>query len=136
MSWINKIANGIEKAFSTVRAPLQIIPPILLISEVYQRPGLSAIALASSIIKRLPEAGIETGVNNDGSPNKINQFVRILSEEIIQEIKDNARVTCVVESGTINSLGTGANAGGPVVVTSVNTIPINIMGIIQKFFKH
>lgn len=131
MSWINKIANGIEKAFSTVRAPLQMIPPILLISELYQRPGLSAIALASSIIKRLPEAGIETGVNNDGSPNKINQFVRILSEEIIQEIKDNARVTCVVESGTINSLGTGANAGGPVVVTSVNTIPINIMGIIQ-----
>lgn len=131
MSWINKIADGIEKAFSTVRAPLQIIPPILLISELYQRPGLSAIALASSIIKRLPEAGIETGVNNDGSPNKINQFVRILSEEIIQEIKDNARVTCVVESGTINSLGTGANAGGPVVVTSVNTIPINIMGIIQ-----
>lgn len=131
MSWINKIANGIEKAFSTVRAPLQIIPPILLIYELYQRPGLSAIALASSIIKRLPEAGIETGVNNDGSPNKINQFVRILSEEIIQEIKDNARVTCVVESGTINSLGTGANAGGPVVVTSVNTIPINIMGIIQ-----
>ena len=131
MSWINKIADGIEKAFSTVRAPLQIIPPILLISELYQRPGLSAIALASSIIKRLPEAGIETGVNNDGSPNKINQFVRILSEEIIQEIKDNARVTCVVESGTVNSLGTGANAGGPVVVTSVNTIPINIMGIIQ-----
>ena len=131
MSWINKIANGIEKAFSTVRAPLQIIPPILLIPELYQRPGLSAIALASSIIKRLPEAGIETGVNNDGSPNKINQFVRILSEEIIQEIKDNARVTCVVESGTINSLDTGANAGGPVVVTSVNTIPINVMGIIQ-----
>ena len=131
MSWINKIADGIEKAFSTVRAPLQIIPPILLISELYQRPGLSAIALASSIIKRLPEAGIETGVNNDGSPNKINQFVRILSEEIVQEIKDNARVTCVVESGTINSLGTGANAGGPVVVSSVNTIPINIMGIIQ-----
>ena len=131
MSWINKIANGIEKAFSTVRAPLQIIPPILLICELYQRPGLSAIALASSIIKRLPEAGIETGVNNDGSPNKINQFVRILSEEIIQEIKDNARVTCVVEPGTINSLGTGANAGGPVVVTSVNTIPINIMGIIE-----
>lgn len=131
MSWINKIADGIEKAFSTVRAPLQIIPPILLICELYQRPGLSAIALASSIIKRLPEAGIETGVNNDGSPNKINQFVRILSEEIVQEIKDNARVTCVVESGTVNSLGTGANAGGPVVVTSVNTIPINIMGIIQ-----
>lgn len=131
MSWINKIANGIEKAFSTVRAPLQIIPPILLICELYQRPGLSAIALASAIIRRLPEAGIETGANNDGSPNKVNQFIRIFCEQVVQEIKDNARVTCVVEPGTINSLGTGANAGGPVVVTSVNTIPINIMGIIQ-----
>ena len=110
MSWINKIANGIEKAFSTVRAPLQIIPPILLICEVYQRPGLSAIALTSSNIKRLSEAGIETGVNNDGSPNKINQFVRILIEEIVQEIKDNARVTCVVES---------------------EPIPKNVMGIIE-----
>ena len=82
----------------------------MLICEVYQRPGLSASALASSIIKRLPEAGIETGVNNDGSPNKINQIVRIISEEIIQEIKDNARVTCVIES---------------------EAIPKNVMGIIE-----
>ena len=131
MSWINKIANGIERAFSTVRPALKSIPPILLISEIYQRPGLSAISLSSSIIKRLPEAGIETGVNNDGSPNKINQFVRILCEEIVQELKDNARITCVVEPKTINSIGTGANAGGPVVVTSINTIPITVMGIIE-----
>ena len=131
MSWINTIANNIEKVFSSVRPALQTIPPILLISEIYQRPGLSAIALASAIIRRLPEAGIETGVNNDGSPNKNNQFVRILCEEIVKEIKDNARVTCVIESGTINSLGTGANAGGPVVVNSINTTPINILGIIE-----
>lgn len=131
MSWINTIANNIEKVFSSVRPALQTIPPILLICEIYQRPGLSAIALASAIIRRLPEAGIETGVNNDGSPNKNNQFVRILCEEIVKEIKDNARVTCVIEPGTINSLGTGANAGGPVVVNSINTTPINILGIIE-----
>lgn len=131
MSWINKIADAIEKAFSTVRAPLADIPPILLICELYQRPGLSAISLASAIIRRLPEAGIETGVNNDGSPNKNNQFVRILCEEIVQELKDNALVTCAVEPYTINSLGTGAGPSGPVVVNSVNTIPINIRGIIQ-----
>jgi hypothetical protein len=82
-------------------------------------------------INRLPEAGIETGVNADGSPNKINQFVRVLCEEIVTEIKDNAKVTCVLQPGTINSIGTGANAGGPVVVTSYNTIPVNTMGIIQ-----
>ena len=131
MSWINTIAQGIENAFKAVRPALQSIPPLLLLCEVIQRPGLSAIALTSAIIRRLPEAGIETGVNADGSPNKINQFVRVLCEEIVTEIKDNAKVTCVLQPGTINSIGTGANAGGPVVVTSYNTIPVNTMGIIQ-----
>ena len=131
MSWINTIAQGIENAFKAVRPALQSIPPLLLLCEVFQRPGLSAIALTSAIIKRLPEAGIETGVNADGSPNKINQFVRVLCEEIVTEIKDNAKVTCVLQPGTINSIGTGANAGGPVVVTSYNTIPVNTMGIIE-----
>ena len=131
MSWINTIAQGIENAFKAVRPALQSIPPLLLLVGVTQRPGLSAIALTSAIIKRLPEAGIETGVNADGSPNKINQFVRVLCEEIVTEIKDNAKVTCVLQPGTINSIGTGANAGGPVVVTSYNTIPVNTMGIIE-----
>ena len=131
MSWINTIAQGIENAFKAVRPALQSIPPLLLLVGVIQRPGLSAIALTSAIIRRLPEAGIETGVNADGSPNKINQFVRVLCEEIVTEIKDNAKVTCVLQPGTINSIGTGANAGGPIVVTSYNTIPVNTMGIIQ-----
>ena len=131
MSWINTIAQGIENAFKAVRPPLQSIPPLLLLVGVIQRPGLSAIALTSAIIRRLPEAGIETGVNADGSPNKINQFVRVLCEEIVTEIKDNAKVTCVLQPGTINSIGTGANAGGPVVVTSYNTMPVNTMGIIE-----
>ena len=131
MSWINTIAQGIENAFKAVRPALQSIPPLLLLVGVIQRPGLSAIALTSAIIRRLPEAGIETGVNADGSPNKINQFVRVLCEEIVTEIKDNAKVTCVLQPGTINSIGTGANAGGPVVVTSYNTIPVNTMGIIE-----
>ena len=131
MSWINTIAQGIENTFKAVRPALQSIPPLLLLVGVTERPGLSAIALTGAIIRRLPEAGIETGVNADGSPNKINQFVRVLCEEIVTEIKDNAKVTCVLQPGTINSIGVGGNAGGPVVVTSYNTIPVNTMGIIQ-----
>ena len=131
MSWINKIAQGIEKAFSTVRKPLGLLPPLLLICEVKNRPGLSAIMATSSIIRRLPEAQIETGANECGSPNMNNQFVRIICEELIKEIKDNARVTCVIEPTKINSIGSGGNAGGPVVVTSVNTIPSSTKGIIQ-----
>jgi hypothetical protein len=79
----------------------------------------------------MPEAGIETDINPCGAPNVNNKFIRIICEEVIKEIKDNAKVTCVLQPGTINSIGTGANAGGPVVVTSYNTIPVNTMGIIQ-----
>ena len=131
MGWITSIANGIENLFKFTRPALQTIPPILLLCEVKTRPGLSAIALTSAIIRRLPEAGIETGVNVDGSPNKINQFVRIISEELIKELKDNALISCALEPGTINSVGTGANGGGPVVVTSLNTVPMIIRGILQ-----
>lgn len=131
MTWIERIGQSINTLFTKVRPSLPSIPSILLICGSKQRPGLSAISLTSAIIKRLPEAEIETGVNVDGSPNKINQFVRIICEEVIKEIKDNIKVTCVIEPGTINSIGTGANAGGPVVVVSRNTIPVNVTGIIQ-----
>lgn len=131
MSWINTIAQGIENAFNAVRPALKPIPPLLLLCEVMQRPGLSAIALASAIIRRLPEAGIETGVNPDGTPNKINKFIRILCEEIVKEIKDNAKVTCAIAPTSINSIGTGANAGGTIVVKSYNTIPVNTDGLVE-----
>jgi hypothetical protein len=131
MSWITSIAQGIEKAFSGIRPALKMIPPLLLICELYRRPGLSAIALTSAIIRRLPEAGIETGVNADGSPNKINGFVRIISEEIVKEFKDNARVTSVIEPGIIMSIGTGSNSGGPVVVTSTNSMITRTLGLIE-----
>ena len=131
MSWINTIAQGIENAFKAVRPALKSIPPLLLLCEVFQRPGLSAIATTGNIIKRMPEAGIETGVNPCGSPNVNNKFIRIICEEVIKEIKDNAKVTCVIAPTSINSIGTGANADGPVVVTSYNTIPVNTMGIIE-----
>ena len=131
MSWINTIAQGIENAFKAVRPALKSIPPLLLLCEVFQRPGLSAIALTSAIIRRLPEAGIETGVNPCGSPNVNNKFIRIICEEVIKEIKDNAKATCAIAPESINSVGTGANAGGPIVITSHNTIPSITSGITE-----
>lgn len=99
MTWIQQIANAINKAMSAVRPALPAIPALLMVCEVMKRPGLSAIALASAVIKRLPECGIQTGVNPDGSPNKINKFVRVFSEEIVNELKDNCRVDGFVEVG-------------------------------------
>ena len=131
MSWINTIAQGIEKAFNAVRPALKSIPPLLLLCEVVQRPGLSAIATIGSIIKRMPEAGIETGVNPCGAPNVNNKLIRIVCEEVIKEIKDNAKVTCVIAPKSISSIGTGANAGGTIVVKSYNTMPVITNGIIK-----
>ena len=131
MSWINTIAQGIENAFNAVRPALKSIPPLLLLCEVVQRPGLSAIATIGSIIKRMPEAGIETGVNPCGAPNENNKLIRIVCEEVIKEIKDNAKVTCVIAPKSITSIGIGSNASGPIVVKSYNTIPVITNGIIK-----
>ena len=131
MSWINTIAQGIEKAFNTVRPALKSIPPLLLLCEVVQRPGLSAIATIGSIIKRMPEAGIETGVNPCGAPNVNNKLIRIVCEEVIKEIKDNAKVTCVIAPKSVTSIGIGSNASGAIVVKSYNTIPVITNGIIK-----
>lgn len=131
MTWINTIAQGIEKAFNAVRPALKSIPPLLLLCEVVQRPGLSAIATIGSIIKRMPEAGIETGVNPCGAPNVNNKLIRIVCEEVIKEIKDNAKVTCVIAPKSITSIGIGSNASGPIVVKSYNTMPVITNGIIK-----
>lgn len=131
MSWIESIANGINKALKSVRPALPAIPTLLLICELKRRPGLSAIALTSAIISRLNEAGITTGVNEDGSENKINKFVRIMCEEMINEIKDNAVVNAVIEPGSVITTGNGANAGGPVTVISTNTMVSQLSGLIR-----
>lgn len=131
MSWVSTISTQVEKAFDLIRKPLVIIPALLMICELYKRPGLSAIALASAIIRRLPEAGINTGATNSGKPNKFCQAVRIMSEEIVKEIKDNARVTTVLEPGKVVSVGTGANAGGPVTIVSTNTMISQSLGLVE-----
>jgi len=131
MSWIQTIADGIGAAFDFVRPALIPIPPLIMVCSIMQRPGMSAIALAAAIIRRLPEAGINTDALDDGSQNKVTAFVRILAEEIVNEIKNNARVDIVIPPSALTSFGTGANAGGTVAVFSTNTTPTSVNGIIR-----
>lgn len=131
MGWIEKISNGIQTVFDAARPAAKTIAPLLMLCELANRPGLSAIALTSAIISRLGEAGIPTEPNPDGTPNKICLFVRILCEEIVTEIKNNAVVSSVVEVGSIVGQGTGANAGGPVTVITSNIMMATLKGLIQ-----
>ena len=52
-------------------------------------------------------------------------------EELIKEMEDKARVTAIVDPTKHNSMGPGANEGGPVATTSVNTLPTSTKGIIE-----
>jgi hypothetical protein len=132
MGFIDKIATAVNSALSALRPPVIPIPPILLLCEILDRPGLSAISLTSSIISRLPEAGIPTGVNPDGSDNMINQYTRIIVEEIIKEFQNNAVVNAAVPPGSINVVGTGTAAGiAPIAVTATNVGASGMSGIIR-----
>lgn len=132
MGWIESIAKKIETAFNAVRKPLTFLPPILLLCEIYRRPGLSCIALTSAIIKELEKGGIPTGANADGTPNLTNILVKSISTSIIDELQNNAIVEGVIAPGQIVSFGTGANAAGPVPVTTFNLMSTsNIRSIIR-----
>ncbi len=132
MGWIDKISTAINGALSAIRPPVIPIPPILLLCEILDRPGLSAISLTSAIIARLPEAGIPTGVNPDGTANMVNQYTRIMCEEIIKEFQQHAIINSAIQPGSINITGTGTAAGiAPVAVTGVNTLPTGVNGIIR-----
>lgn len=129
--WIEKIGSAITMAFDSLRPPIQKIPALLLACEIASRPGLSAITLTASVIRRLPEVGIPTGVNPDGSPNMVNGFVKVMCEEIVKELQNNARIDSVVNANDIVFRGTGANVGGPMEVFGSNIISTVVSGLIR-----
>lgn len=129
MGWIDKIASSIETAMNSVRKPLGFLPPILLLCELFNRPGLSCISLTSSIIQKMQEEGINTDVNPDGSQNLLNVLVKCISCSIVEELQNNCVIEGVIEPGTITSFGTGASPSGPVSVYSTNTLPTSFRAI-------
>ena len=130
-NWIEEITDGINGVFATARPPMQKVPAVPLQAEANQRPGLSSTVLASKIISRLPDIGIPTGPNPDGSRNVINDFVRIMCEEIVDAIKNDSLVLATIPMGSIRITATGGNVGGPVESTGQNIIPTEIKGVMQ-----
>ena len=126
MMWITRIADFIKDKFNFVRTALPVIPPLLVICEAAERPGLSAIAMATAIIERFPEAGIMAWTDPDGCPNKWMQLVRIMCEETVREIKENSCVEMCLPTGSVTINGNSTAA-----FTATNLLPVNIKGIMQ-----
>jgi len=119
-NWIEKISNTIKWALEKTKKPAQAISPVLLACDLEQRPGMSAIALTAAILAEFEKEGIPTGVNEDGSPNLIAQTEYARARALINHLQTYAVVNTIIKPDTFNIVGTGANAGGPMSVTSSN----------------
>lgn len=113
---IDKLSQLIKKSIEGARAPANDLPPFLTSIESMYRPGLSAIALTSSIVSRLGEAGINCGVLPDGSEPQLNKVIRIVSEETIKEIQLNSKIMVEIPSGV--------NVGQAGAVPVISSMPI------------
>lgn len=128
MNIVDNVSAFIKKWVCT---PLIPIPAVMLVCASLKRPGLSAMLISSRIISRQGEFGARVGVNIDGSPNMMNQLIQVMTEEIVNAIKMEGSVEIGVPPGGITTVGTGENAGGPVIVTSNNLTSFNFKGIVR-----
>lgn len=108
-NWIETVSAKIEQLMSKIRPKAKVIPPLLLLCEAASRPGLSAIAMYCEIVRRLPEFGIPTGVNPDGTPNKILGLIQCISNGVVDSLLNDARVDITLPVVT----STGAVQVGP-----------------------
>ena len=115
------ICDLVLGAVENVRIPATLLPSPLLYTGSLCKPGISPMLVASKIISRQSEAGAPYGPMADGSANVAEAMEVIRVEEIIKAIHDDGQIQISIPPGGIMVMGAGANAGGPVTVTGINT---------------
>lgn len=108
-----------------IKIPRVSLPKILLAKS---RPGLDSEVTATSVISRFKEIGIPSGPLEEGSPNVMEAYTRVMLEEIYDSIQSEMRVDAAVDQGMIVT-SAGGNAGGPVASTGSNPSPHTATGI-------
>lgn len=104
---IASICDKLNNLIDQARAPFTTIPSILLICSAIKRPGLSAMLIASRIIRRASEKGIPTGAAADGSANLGTIMEAIRVEEMVNALKLESRVQTGIPIGGISVMATG-----------------------------
>jgi len=128
---LDSIIGGFGKILqlsNTIKTPG--VQPLIILIGVPQRPGLSAIKIASKIISRKSEAGLPIGVLPSGnvSPDEIMERIRI--EEIINALQLDAKITIGIPMG-IPLQANGIGPTGPVSVVGSTIKSVKGYGIIQ-----
>lgn len=131
MATIDKIIDKVNGVFDKIMTPAKTLPKLLLLCTILKRPGASALNAAARIIHNNGAMNISTESGPDGSTNYINAYTYNIVKEVFREIKLHGVVHCVLPKGALQMVGTGANAGGPVTVTSMNLMDIVIKGMLR-----
>jgi len=123
------IALLLKKAFKTPKK----LPPISkeeILIGVKFREGLSSIDIASRIIERKKEIGINITPLPSGAENVDLKMEVIRIEEIVNALLTKMKVEGTVAPG-VPVTATGGNAGGPIVVQGATTQIAKVEGIVR-----
>lgn len=122
--------SGIFKNLFKPSTPLQPITKEEILIGTKFREGLSAIDIASKIIERKKEIGVDIGSLSSGGKNIDLQMEVIRVEEILDALMTKAKIEIAIPPGTLVQ-ATGGNAGGPIVVVGTTTSISKGEGIIR-----
>ena len=128
---LKNVIDFTNLAIDAVRKPVNKLTGYLIYATARVRPGVSKIKIASEIITDNAPLGINTGQMPDGTDNVVNEFVYNVVEKVIDTLKDDSLVECVIPIGSVIVTAQGANAGGPVVAVGTNTNNAKGYGIIR-----
>lgn len=128
---IKKVLELTNKAIDAARKPANKIAAMLIYATAVQRPGISKLKISSQIIADNEPLGINIGQMPDGTDNVVNAFVYNVVEKVVDTLKDDSMVECVIPSGSIVVQANGANAGGPIVSVGTNINDAKGYGVIR-----
>lgn len=92
------------------------------------RPGLDSNIIASSVISRFEEIGIPSGPLEGGKPNVMEEYTKVIIEEMVSAIQTDMRVDVAIDPG-MTVVSAGANAGGAMITNGANPAPHSATGI-------
>ena len=128
---IKKLIESVDTALDAARKPANTLVGFMIYATAVHRPGISKLKITSDIIADNATLGINTGQMPDGTENVVNQFVANVVEKVVDTLKDDAMVECVIPSGSVIVNAQGGNAGGPVVAIGTNINNAKGYGIVR-----
>lgn len=128
---IKSLIELVNNALDAARKPVTALAAFLIYATAVQRPGISRNKITGDIIADNATLGINTGQMPDGTDNVVNQFVANVVEKVVDTLKDDALVECVIPTGSLIVEANGGNAGGPVVAIGTNINNAKGYGVIR-----